>query len=245
MASIDQIATALISAHRTGTRITAPQRSLSRAEILAIQTKVAATLGAVAGFKVGNVLDGLPILAPLPAIYTVANGAARAVRDMLGIELEIGFKVIQALPPGDLPPRLQDYLRPYAVLELVDSRLDTQALSEDWKFCDFQMNAGLVVGTGPQAWDGTDFSTVRVKLADGTHICLDDTVSVPGGSALANLERLNRHLGVHCGGIQPGQTLITGSLTGLSYFTPGRTIIGEIAGLGHVTVTLAHENLHP
>lgn len=231
-----QIATALIAAHKTGKRINVPEHDLSRPDILDIQQRVAAALGPVAGFKVSRAENGPPILAPLPACYTVANGGQRQVPERLGLELEIGFKVIRALPEGALPARPQDYLRPYAIFELVDSRFDTKDLPADAKFCDFQMNAGLVVGTGLQNWDGADFCTVMTKL-DTSDTILEDVVSIPGGSALANLDLLVRHISTHCGGIKVGQILITGALTGLSYFAAKRLIQGEIAGIGYVSVT--------
>lgn len=234
----DQIATALIGAHRTGKRIPPPKHDLSRPEILDIQQRVAAALGPVAGFKVSRVENGPPILAPLPACYTVANGGQRQVPDLLGIELEIGFKIVRSLPKGALPARPQDYLRPFAVFELVDSRLDTRHLSANAKFCDFQMNAGLVVGTGLQSWDGSDFNSVTAYLRAGAETVLDDVVSVPGGSALANLDMLLGHLGAHCGGTQVGQVLITGAISGLLYFPAGLSVQGKIAGVGHVSVTL-------
>lgn len=234
----DQIATALIAAHQTGTRISPPEHALSRPEILDIQSQVAAALGPVCGFKVGRASDGPPILAPLPMRYRVVNGDKRQVKDVLGIELEIGFRVIRAFAKGALPEPLQDYLHPCAVFELVDSRFTGSELSANLKFCDFQMNAGVVVGTGLDDWDGRDFSTVQATFVAGDTAVLDDMVSVPGGSAIENLALLAKHLGTHCGGIQAGQILITGSLNGLPYFAGGQTMTGTIAGIGRVSVTL-------
>jgi 2-keto-4-pentenoate hydratase len=46
------------------------------------------------------------------------------------------------------------------------------------------------------------------------------------------------HLGDHCGGLQVGQTVITGSLCGLPWFTPDAIVTGWIAGFGEVSINL-------
>ena len=235
------IADDLIRAHKTGQRIGPPAQALARDQILGIQTQVAAALGPVAGFKVSRVASGPPILAPLLTRYMVKNGGTRPVRDQLGVELEIGFRVIRPLPHNLLPARPQDYLHPHAVLELVDSRFDSSNLSPQAKFCDFQMNAGLVVGAGPDQWDGSDFDEVQIRLDAGNKTVKDGIAMVPGGSACSNLDLLLSDLGKHCGGVQVGQVLITGSLNGLPYFPADTTIDGAITGLGRVSVTLTQD----
>lgn len=241
----NQIAGALIDAHKTGRQIAPPARALTRSDILEVQSIVATALGPVAGFKVGRTADGPPILAPLPACYTVADGGTRPVKNRLGVELEIGFEVIRALPGVTVPSKPQDYLRPVVVFELVDSRFDRSDLSNDEKFCDLQLNAGLVVGTGLTEWDGSDFGSVRAQLTANTDTFLDDDRSVPGGSALENLGLLLEHLGAHCGGVQVGHILITGSLIGLPYFPADCSLVGKIDGIGQVSVKLAAANASP
>ena len=232
-------ATALIQAHLNGTRIVPPVSNLSRSEILTVQADVSAALGPVAGFKVGRVPGAPPILAPIPARYCVANGGTRAVSDRLGVELELGFELIETLPSDALPARPEIYFRPCVVLELVDTRLSGSAAElASLKFADLQINAGLVIGDQLNAWDGADFGALEAHLVTETETVLCGPATVPGGSALSNLELLITHLGNHCGGLQVGQTLITGSICGLPYFSPGTRISGGIKGLGSVCVTL-------
>ncbi|WP_143093100.1 hydratase [Celeribacter neptunius] len=212
---------------------------MSRSDILDIQSEVMAPLGDVAGFKVGRQPDGPPILAPIPARYRVANHGSRAVRDRLGIELEVGFELLRPLPGGDLPEDIQNYFRPCVVLELVGTRIEgVLAEDPDYKFADFQINAGLVKGNDLPGWDGSDFGTLNARLLANGAPVLDGETTVPGGSALANLALLVAHLGTHCGGLQVGQVVITGSICGLPYFGPGTEIEGEIEGLGRVTLSL-------
>ena len=63
-------------------------------------------------------------------------------------------------------------------------------------------------------------------------------VTVPGGSALSNLKLFLDHVGDHCGGLQPGQIVITGSLSGIDYFPGGTEVRGSIEGFGEVTCHL-------
>lgn len=239
MTDTTDLANLLIDAHLTAKRITPAPVNLTRDEIFEVQSAVCAALGDVAGFKVGRTQDADPIIAPIPARYLVTNGGARATADRLGVELEVGFEVIRALPSGGLPARPADYVRPCATLELVDTRLEGP-LSADpaFKFADLQINAGLVVGVPMVDWDGRDFGTLSAKFKAGDEVILDGPATVPGGSALGNLDVLLRHLGDHCGGLQVGQVVITGSLCGLPYFGPGTAVSGEIDGLGQVGIRI-------
>ena len=121
------LADALIDAHLNGGSIAPSAPSLSRAEIMAVQARVSAALGPVAGFKVGTSPDGPPILAPIQTRYVVANGGTRAVPEKLGIELEVGFELVEPLPSPGLPARPERHFRPCAVLELVETRLSGAA----------------------------------------------------------------------------------------------------------------------
>lgn len=239
MTTPDALAADMIDAHRNGTRFEPQPVDLTRAGILAVQSAVMDSLGDVAGFKVGRSADGPPLMAPIPARYEVDNGAGRRVKDKLGIELEIGFEVLAPLDEPRLPEDLAAHFRPIVALELVDTRLDGP-LAQDprFKFADLQINAGLVKGEALDDWDGTDFDTVRARLTANGEAVLDGVSTVPGGSALANLEMLIANVGDHCGGLKPGQVVITGSICGLPYFEAGTTIEGWIEGLGDVSVIL-------
>ncbi|PTW44540.1 hydratase [Rhodovulum kholense] len=240
MSETEAFADALLAAHRGGQRVAEAPGPLSRAEVLAVQAQVSGALGPVAGFKVGRLPEGPPVLAPIPACYRVPDGGSRRVRDRLGVELEVGFELIRALPGPGLPPDPAAHFRPRAVFELVETRLAGAAADRpDLKFADLQITAGLVSGSGPEAWDGRDFGRLSARFRAGAHTVLEGETEVPGGSALANLDLLLRHLGRHCGGLQPGQTVITGSVCGLPWFEPGTELSAEIAGLGRVAVSLA------
>lgn len=229
-----QFADALIGAHRTGIRTAAPQTIPDYETALAVQDLVQGDLGPVGGFKVGSRPDGRPAIAPIQQNRIFQSGADIQVRDRLGIELEVGFRVLRS-PDEDMMTNPKKYFLPCAVLELVDTRLEgPNAESDLMKLADMQINAGLVVGSGPERWDGSDFGQVEAALEYGDTVLLNGRANVPGGSALANLDLLLDHLGTHCGGLRRGQILITGSVSGVDYFPAGRNVRGSIAGLGWV-----------
>ncbi len=235
------LAETLINAHLKASPVAPAVSTLSRAEILTVQSIVSTALGPVAGFKVSAVPEGPPILAPIQARYIVANCGTRAVPERLGIELEVGFELVEPLPSASLPARPEKYFRPCVVLELVETRLSGEAAERpDLKFADFQINAGLVVGDKLEDWDGSDFGTLPARLHSQSESVLDGEGRVPGGSALANLDLLLINLGDHCGGLQVGQIVITGSLCGLPWFTPGADVSGWVEGLGAVSVKVEH-----
>ncbi|MFZ7093077.1 hydratase [Primorskyibacter sp. 2E233] len=238
MTATATFAAALIEAHKTGRRADATQLSTpDYAEALEIQRQVQSHLGAVGGFKVAQRPGGPPVIAPICADRTVPSGAAIAVRDQLGIELEIGFELITE-PSGDLMARPQDHFRPHIVVELVDTRMTGADDDPLKKFADMQINAGLVVGPALDGWDGSDFGTVTASLRCGETQVIDGKVTVPDGSALESLAVFCAHVGDHCGGLKKGQIVITGSLSGLVYFPGGRDVTGVIEGFGKVTCRL-------
>ncbi|EBA09567.1 hypothetical protein [Sagittula stellata] len=237
MTTTEAYAAALIQAHASrqradATALPAPTYD----EALAIQSRVMPTLGAVSGFKVADRVDGPPVIAPIPASRTLATGAVVPVIDLLGIELEIGFECLTD-GAADLKTPAQ-YFRPRIVLELVDTRLTGRELDPMTKLADMQINAGLILGPVLEDWDGSDFSTVNARLTCNDRTVIDGPATVPGGSALANLALFCAHVGQHCGGLRQGQTVITGSLSGLEYFPAGTKVAGHIDGFGGIGCTL-------
>lgn len=243
-ADLTALVAAMLEAHASKQRFDPIASGLSlpedRAACLAVQQAVAAARGAVAGFKVAAGAGAVaPVVAPIAAADVVANGGSVAVADRLGVELEIGFELLKPLPGAGLPAQLAEYFAPRPVIELVDTRLaGAGAEMPLLKLADMQINAGMVAGARLEGWDGTDFGTVEARLAAGETSVLSGSATVPGGSALANLALLCEVLGEHCGGLQPGQVVITGSLCGLPYFPAGTEVSGEITGLGPVAVSL-------
>ncbi len=235
---VEQIATALAEAHRTGKRIDVSAFPVPNYEqALEIQRRVQAGLGAVSGFKVARRAEGAPVIAPIRSDCTRPSGASVPVRDVMGIELEIGFE-LTADPSGDMLADPKVFFRPRIVLELVDTRLSGAAESPMLKLADMQINAGVVIGPAMEGWDGRDFGQVGVALRCGTKQVVNGRATVPGGSALANLALLCGHVGAHCGGLRKGQIILTGSLSGLEYFPADTEVHGKIDALGEINCQL-------
>lgn len=242
-ASVDIWVRDLVTAHQTAQRLapTGPAPS-DATQVYDIQRRVAASLGPVGGFKTARKGDAPPIMAPLFASGILRSGAQVPVRDVMGIELEVGFEILRDRPAGGWPRDLSDLvacLRPVAVIELVDTRIKGP-LAEDplAKLADNQINAGLVIGETAPDWAGQDFGTPLARMKAGADVLLDGQGLVPGGSALETVAALAREIGDHCGGLKQGQIIITGSLHPLVYYPAGTHVEGWIEGIGSVSVTL-------
>ncbi|SDI70691.1 hydratase [Aliiruegeria lutimaris] len=238
MTKVDTISTALIAAHQSGQRADAGKLPVpDYDEALEVQRRVQAELGAVSGFKVIERPDARPFLGPISAASTVPSGGNVSVKDQIGIELEIGFELI-AEPSDDMTSDPKAFFRPRLVIELVDTRLDGADELAMLKLADMQLNAGLVVGPEMADWDGRDFGATTAFLCCGDQQVLDGETTVPGGSALSNLALFCTNIGAHLGGLQKGQIVITGSLTGCEFFPGGIDVTGRVEGFGEISVHL-------
>ncbi|MCV2877810.1 hypothetical protein OE699_03005 [Sedimentimonas flavescens] len=243
MTEMTTFAEELLAAYRAGTRI-APQGALptSAAQAYAVQSYLLAALGPAGGFKVGLKPDAPPIMAPIMAARCQPSGSRYPVTDRIGVELEVGWKIVAPLPD----PAQPDYLRavtscivPLPVIELVDTRISGPAAADPLvKLADFQINSGLILGAPLADWDGGDFTHLTGRMQVGAQVLLEGATEVPGGSALGTLHALHRAIGDHCGGLQPGQIVITGTIHPLTYVPGNIEVRGEISGLGTVSVSL-------
>lgn len=242
MTALD-LADQLISARNGGPRVSSADASDSVAgacDAYAIQRRVVEAVGPVAGFKTGRRPGQDQIMAPIfqkdvrtsPAIFT------RADIDRIGIELEVGFIVDRPLPDpvsADFENQARACVSAVAALEIVDTRLsDIETAPPLLRLADNQLNGGLVVGAARGDWQGMDLATVRARLNLGTQTVLDGSADVPGGDAFATFCALARMIGSHCGGLRPGQVVITGSLNGMPFIERGTSVRGWIEGLGEV-----------
>lgn len=235
---VEMWATRLVQAHRDKTRAAADLTPPGTAEdAFRIQAGVARAMGAVGGFKTGLAAGRCPNMAPLFADLILDSGATLAVADTIGIELEIGFRIVAPLP--DLSDvSLARCLRPVAVIELCDTRLHGPGADAPLvKLADNQINAGLVVGSGGD-WSGDDFGAVQASLYAGDTVVLNGATQVPDGSALGTFRAFVTAMNGHCGGLQPGHIVITGSLHPPVWLGAGTPLRGQIERVGSVSVTL-------
>lgn len=242
------IAQALIVARQGGPRLSAAcaaSVNLTFEDAYDVQRRVANEFGPVGGFKFAQRPGQTAIMAPIYAADIYSSGATvPSGGNSVGIELEVGFRILAPLPaPSD--PDFSDKLRacmtPLAVIELVQTRLqDDSNASPELRLADNQINGGLVVGADATEWDGGPLGSVSAELYFDDQQVLDGAIKLPFGDAFDCLNTLARMIGEHCGGLQAGQVVITGSLNGLPYLAPGTKIRGHIDGIGGVAVDLGH-----
>lgn len=247
-ATISALASALIGARRAGVAVAAqalPASDLTIAEAFAVQAEVVATIGPVGGFKVANKPDADKIMAPIFAADILTSPATLTVPagEEIGIELELAFRVDAPLPGPEVANRRQavaDCLSLVPVIEIVRTRLPGD-VSPMLKLADNQINGGLVTGTPVKDWQALPVTQVAAHLTQGDTVLLDGAAQVPGGDAFENFLALEAMIGSHCGGLQVGQLVITGSLNGLLYVQAETDIRGRIDGLGTVSLDLRIE----
>ncbi len=241
----DHLVNLLRAARAGGPKL--PERlgeGLTRERVFAVQEALAAELGPVGGFKVACPPDAPIVIAPIYASDIHASPATLTLpRDEeIGVELEYAFRVIAPLPnrdAHDFAARLREAVELLPVFELVQSRLeDPKSAGALLKMLDNQLNGAVVFGAPIREWQDIDVTRATATLKIGDEVHLDGAARVPGGNAFATLHKLALAIGDHCGGLNPGQVVITGSLNGLPWVRPGLLAKGEIAGLGVVEMEL-------
>lgn len=244
---VPALANALLAARAGGAKLSrarADALALTAEDAYAVQQRVAERLGPVGGFKFANRPGTPAIMAPIQAAHTHASPAVVPTGgEAVGIELEVGFRILSTPPAADAPDfrdRLRACVAPLAVIEVVQTRLaDLDAAAPLLRLADHQLNGGLATGSGPSAWQGGPLSEVEAHLTFNGKPVLDGPVRLPFGDAFDCLAALVAMAGCHCGGVQPGQIVITGSLNGLPWLPPGTAVRGRLDGIGEVIVDLA------
>ena len=242
---MDPLAEALIAARSGGPKLDlAADTILPRDRVLAVQGQVAQRLGPVGAFKVACPQGAPVVMAPIfeRDIYAAPARLHVPAGDAVGVELEYAFRLIAPLP-DPAGPEFEQHLRGVVellpVLEVVQSRLaDPKRADASVKMLDNQLNGGLVLGPPCRDWQHIDTTLAKGRLRLGDEVVLDGAAVVPGGGAFANLCALIRALGAHCGGLQIGQVVITGSLNGLPWRVPPFDVDAQLDGLGRIDLAL-------
>ena len=247
---IAEAADLLCAARRSGRRMaclpdTCRPRSLE--EAYAIQDAVARQPGnGTGGWKVGALSYRHPsTVAPILAATMLPSPAvlSSAALALFGVEAEIAFRFAQ-----DLSPRNHDYGRDevldavasaHPVIEVLESRyLDILAVDRLSAVADNISNGFLVVGPAIEGWRKLDLERPFVKLsADDRLFALG--IGNNGGDPIRLLAEGANHVARHRGGLKAGALITTGTLTGILFTEPGRTVVADFRRLGHVQITFA------
>jgi 2-keto-4-pentenoate hydratase len=242
----DAAATRLLDARRTGRPFAATPDDgpADDTAAYAIQARVAAETGPVGAFKTGRKSpDAAPIMAPIFARDVHASGAIVGGGRLRGVELEVAFRLERPAPdPAD--PDFEAKLRAAVValpaIEIIESRLeDIEAGGPFWKLADNQLNGALVLGEPVADWRALPLARPALGLAIAGEVVQEGPTDAPGGDLFATYAAFVRRLGAHCGGLEPGVAVITGSLTGMRFTVAGAGVEGRIEGLGAVSCRFA------
>jgi 2-keto-4-pentenoate hydratase len=242
-----EAASLLLDARRTGKRLKALPESCaprSLVEAYEIQHAVLAGLGAtIAGYKISIFPDGVNAVAPILADLVVADGAVRplAPSTRMGIELEFGFRFGRAVAAtASAADVLAAIDATVVTLELCDTRYETiDGMAREALVADMISNSGAVPGTATpfDAHAGFKGATCR-QLFDGK-LNTERTASHPNGDPLLPLALVPKTLAEGGYALEPGQFVITGSLTGITWVEAPLLVTGEIDGFGQVACRLA------
>jgi 2-keto-4-pentenoate hydratase len=232
----------LLDNRRTGkTCKTLPEAVAPRtfAECFEIQHAVLKALDAkIAGYKISIFPDGSNAVAPIIASLIAKDGStlSLAPSTRMGIELEFGFRFGKAVAAtasaADVLAAISDTV---VTLELCDTRFDTiDGQPKEILLADMISNRGAVPGTALPFDAGRNFKSATCRQIFDGKVQTERTGSHPNGDPLLPLPLLPKALATAGYTIEPGQFVITGSLTGITWVTAPLLVEGEIDGFGKV-----------
>lgn len=247
MTRVDELAAALVAAHRSRRPFVAEATGAPESfdEAYAIQDAVAASLfpgQRPVAWKVGAPSrDVEPTATPLfTVLASPARWNARPVVE-LTIEAEVGFRLALDVSAGDaaMLPLDQAFDRVCATIEVCDARLanyrEAPAL---WKLADAQVNAGLVVGSGRPAAEVDDFSAVRCEVRMNDRVVFDGVGTHGLGDPRVLLRWWLQHA-ARRSTLRAGDVVTTGTWCGMIGAPAGASLCACMHGIGEARVDFA------
>ena len=207
-------------------------------EAYAIQDAIAALRGRIRGWKFS---PSTPHRCG-PVFDVERSGATLEVARFhgLGVEIELGFRLTQDLPPRALPygkAEVLDRLEFVPLMELLASRfVDRKACSPLENLADCMSNGGFIVGAPIADWRGVDFGSRKVELAINGRVVQSAAGSSNAATLLDGAIWLANHTAGRTGGLRAGDVVTTGALKGTSPAKAGDTAVGDWGPLGRVEV---------
>ena len=155
------------------------------------------------------------------------------------MEIEISFHIVRDIAARSAPVGRDEALAAvgdaFVGMEVVDTRLaNFQQADPAWLLADNQMNHALVVGAPIAAWKSLHWATLPARLVIEDRVVVDQVGGLGAIDPVRPLAWMIDHAVRRRGGLAKGQTITTGSWTGLRYFPPGTRARGEFPGLGSV-----------
>lgn len=240
---------ALAEARRGGRQVAPPWRAApaSLEEAYALQRVAIAALGGrLAGWKIGatgrehqaRLGTDRPFFGPIPETDLAGNGAVLPARaGMRGVECEIAFRL-----GGDLPRRPAPYDREevraavaslHPAFEVVGTRIAGDGLPDARiAAADFGLNMAFVPGPAVEGWQALDLAAIEARcLVDGEEKARGRGELVLGDPLEALTWLANRGPG-----LEAGQWVSSGTLTGITPVAAGVEALGDFGPLGRVAV---------
>jgi 2-keto-4-pentenoate hydratase len=241
----DQAAGLLLAARRDPRQrlaeLPAALKPTDQAAAYAIQHKVAASFGAIGGWKVGAPgPDATPMCGALPASGVAASPARlpAATHPLRGIEAEVAFRMGRDLPPRATPWSREEVIAAIAsahpAIEVIESRyLDPDRMDPLSNLADTQSHGGFIYGAPVAEWQGIDFA--REKVGQYVNGALQmEHVGNPAGDMIRLVVWLANTGSTWAGGLKAGQFVTCGSWTGKTNVPAGASVRVHFPSLGEV-----------
>lgn len=246
--AIARAASLLVAARKSRTplqRLPEDCRPATVDDALRIQAASVEQLGErVAGWKVGGRIDGALTYGVLLSSRIVPTAGRASARDMplLGIEAEIAFRFVRALPPRDAPygyDEVADNVAALPAIEIVATRyVDYAGTPVIERLADCMSNGAFVAGAPRTDWRSFDLVKPTVTLAfDGKTIVEKVGGHNAGDPLLPAVELVNALRATT--GVEAGQLMTTGTYTGLTYAKPGQHVRASFRDFGSTDVGIA------
>lgn len=216
-------------------------------EAYLIQDTMAATYGAVGGWKVGGPEADEPFYAPMPAIWIASDGdTLSGPRFRLrGVEAEIAFQM-----GADLRPRERPYTREEVIaavgqcvpaIEILEAGLEDPTKAPKFSmFGDMQMHGGFVPGPAIPNWQSIDWAKQSVQLVIDGKVAKEGTASNPAGTDLIRLlVYLANQASARTNGLRKDQWITTGSWTGGTWLKAGQSAEARFSTAGSCHIKFA------
>jgi 2-keto-4-pentenoate hydratase len=210
--------------------------------------------GRIGGWKIGATAPAImqrfgisePFYGPIYAADVIQNPARVPVTRFAFrlIETEMALRMGRDLPAQATPWTRTEIVEAIDAVvpafEIISPRFDKMPFEKiELGIADCGVNGGLVAGTPVTDWRGLDLPRVAARLlVDGVEKgagtgadALGDPVNV--AEWIANTLRV---AGI---GLERGQLLSTGTMTGIVGIEPGQTAVGDFGSLGRVQLTFA------
>lgn len=192
------------------------------------------------GWKMGltSSPEAVPIVGTLLDDMVVPSGTRLDLSSMVAplIEAELAFVVGEQIrPDSDEAAIAGGPHEVAAALEVIDYRTRDSSSSIDW-VADNATVAYAVVGQRHRLGEVTSLRQLRVDLECEGESIATGAGSLVMGDPLRAISWLARHLAERGKSLEPGEIVLTGSLTGHHEVAPGRTYAATFDEIGSVSV---------